>query len=70
MGLDTTNLISAIESAMLQQRGMTTDTTGNAFAEDLAAAIKQYILQLEISYSGGLTAPDGPVAGDFNFTFV
>lgn len=70
MSLDTNNLSIAIKNAMLQQRGTPDDTTGASFADDLATAIKEYLLQLEIAYSGGLSAPDGPVGGTFNFTFV
>ncbi|HVX01017.1 MAG TPA: hypothetical protein VHA52_11355 [Candidatus Babeliaceae bacterium] len=70
MSLDTTTLKNDIKTAMATQRAMTGDTTGDSFAENLATAIKQYVLQLDISYTGGLTAPNGNVEGDFNFSFT
>jgi len=54
-----TNLKAAFDSTLDES---TTETT---FVNAIAAAIDTYVRSAEIVYSAGLTAPGGPVTGDF-----
>ena len=71
MALNTPQLASAIVDAMKLQLPNPDDAQQaemNAFASAIASAIENYVKSLQVIYTTGLVAPNGPVTGVLTHT--
>ncbi|MDB4157978.1 hypothetical protein N9609_00655 [bacterium] len=64
--IDLKNDIIQIMTDMLQRDS----TSIEEFATRLSESIDTYVKDADITYTGGLTAPNGAVSGTFNFTLT
>lgn len=70
MALNIARLKAAIKAAMYVERLEEEDSelSADRFAEAIAAAVIYEITQAKITYTSGLTAPNGAVTGTFTNT--
>ena len=72
MALDKAKLKSDIKAAFMDAKSKEEgpDAVFDALAGKISEAIDGYVKQIGITYSQGLTAPNGSVAGVFNYTIT